>query len=249
MKCSSNHRSTAIDFKDRGKMHYQRTFHCHGSTNKIFATLFFFACLLFIASPVSAHRVIIFGWVEGDTIHTESKFSRGKKVKNGTVVVYSAEGKRLLEGNTSDQGEFSFKIPKKTEIRIELVAGMGHKAEWIIPIEEIGAMPANTAAKAASPESVAKQSEKWVDSPSIHERSSSTPPGKGTQPMSTPTMNQEAIQAAVEKALDKKMKPVLKMLAESQNRGPTVKDIIGGIGYILGLMGIAAYFHYRRKKD
>ena len=62
-------------------------------------------------------------------------------------------------------------------------------------------------------------------------------------------MNQEAIQAAVEKALDKKMKPILKMLAENQNQGPTLKDIIGGIGYILGLMGIAAYFHYRRKKD
>ncbi len=230
-------------------MRYQHTIHCHGRINNVFAALSFFACLLLIASPVSAHRVIIFGWVEGDTVHTESKFSGGKKVKNGTVVVYNAEGKRLLEGNTSDQGEFSFKIPKKTEIRIELIAGMGHKAEWTIPIEEIGSITANTEAKAASPESDANPSEKWVDSPSIHERSSPTSPDKGTQPMSAPALNQEAIQAAVEKALDKKMKPILKMLAENQVRGPTLKDIIGGIGYILGLMGIAAYFHYRRKKD
>jgi len=221
----------------------------HNKINKLLETLVFSVCFLLIASPVNAHRVIIFGWVEGDTIHTESKFSSGKKVKNSTVVVYDAEGKRLLEGNTSDQGEFSFKIPKKTEIRIELIAGMGHKAEWTIPIEEIGAIPANTAAIASSPESDAKQSEKRVASPSIHERSSPTPPDKETQPMSAPALNQEAIQAAVEKALDKKIKPILKMLAENRNRGPTLKDIIGGIGYILGLMGIAAYFHYRRKKD
>ena len=216
-------------------MRYQRTFHHHGRINKVFAALFFFACLLIIVSPVSAHRVIIFGWVEGDTIHTESKFSGGKKVKNGTVVVYNTEGKRLLDGSTSDQGEFSFKIPKKTGIRIELVAGMGHKAEWIIPIEEIGAIPANAAAKKASP--------------SIHKRSLPTLPDNGAQPTTAPALNQGAIQAAVEKALDKKMKPVLKMLAENQVRGPTLRDIIGGIGYIFGLMGIAAYFHYRKKKD
>jgi len=39
------------------------------------------------------------------------------------------------------------------------------------------------------------------------------------------------------------------MLNESLDRGPTVSEILGGIGYILGLMGVGAYFHYRRKKD
>ena len=35
----------------------------------------------------SAHRVNVFAWVDGDTIHVESKFSGGKKVKTGKVVV------------------------------------------------------------------------------------------------------------------------------------------------------------------
>ena len=34
----------------------------------------------------SAHRVNVFAWVDGDTIHVESKFSGGKKVKTGKVV-------------------------------------------------------------------------------------------------------------------------------------------------------------------
>ena len=45
-----------------------------------------------------------------------------------------------------------------------------------------------------------------------------------------------------------KLKPVIKMLRESTNRGPTISEILGGIGYIFGLMGVGAYFHYRRKK-
>jgi len=60
-------------------------------------------------------------------------------------------------------------------------------------------------------------------------------------------LSPDDIQLAFEKALDKKLKPVMKKLAESQENGPTVKDILGGIGYILGLVGVASYFHYRRK--
>ena len=56
------------------------------------------------------------------------------------------------------------------------------------------------------------------------------------------------IEAIVEKALDKKMKPVLKMLAESNAKEPGIGDILGGIGYIIGLVGIGAYFHNRKKK-
>ncbi len=58
----------------------------------------------------------------------------------------------------------------------------------------------------------------------------------------------DQIEQAIEKALDKKLKPVIKMLNESLDRGPTVGEIVGGIGYIIDLMGLGAYFHYRRKE-
>ena len=43
------------------------------------------------------------------------------------------------------------------------------------------------------------------------------------------------------------MAPVMKLLAESREQGPSLRDILGGVGYILGLMGLAAYLHFRRK--
>jgi nickel transport protein len=50
------------------------------------------------------------------------------------------------------------------------------------------------------------------------------------------------IDKAIEKALDKKLAPVLRMLAEMQEQKVRLTDVLGGIGYIIGLVGIAAYF-------
>jgi hypothetical protein len=100
--------------------------------------LFFVVCLLcFRIEPAYAHRVNVFAWVEGDTIYVESKFSGGKKVKTGKIIVTDSQGTELVKGTTNDQGEFSFKIPKKTDLKIVLLAGAGHRAQWTIPATEI----------------------------------------------------------------------------------------------------------------
>ena len=87
--------------------------------------------------PALAHKATIFAWVEGDTVFTESKFSGGREATGARVLVFDRAGKQLLEGKTNNKGEFSFKIPKLTDLRIVLDAGMGHKAEWRIPESEI----------------------------------------------------------------------------------------------------------------
>ena len=190
----------------------------------------FFAFFFFISpGPASAHKAIIFAWIDGDTIYTESKFSGGRKVKGGEVIVYDLDGNQLLKGKTNDKGEFSFKAPKKTGMKIVLLAGMGHRGEWTIPLEEIQAVAAGETGTATSKEADVEKPEKQAR----------TAPVSGVSP--------DEIQMAVENALDKKLRPIMKMLAESRERSPSVTEILGGIGYILGLMGIGAYFSYRRK--
>ena len=84
----------------------------NGSWAKGILILFVFVVLSFlVVSTAIAHKVMIFAWVEGDTIYTESKFSGGKKVRKGDVMVYDLHGNRLLQGKTNEQGEFFFKIP------------------------------------------------------------------------------------------------------------------------------------------
>lgn len=103
-------------------------------------TIFLFSLLLGL-DHAEAHRVNLFAWVEGDTIYVESTFSGGRKVKAGKIIVTDPQGKELVKGTPDGQGKFSFKVPKRTDLKIVLIAGQGHRAEWIIPVSEIE-MPA-----------------------------------------------------------------------------------------------------------
>lgn len=192
----------------------------------VFLMLFFFGTGL-----AWAHKINVFAWVEGDAVFIESKFSGGKRVKGGMITVSDLRGNQLLSGKTNNRGEFSFKIPKKTTLKIVLVAGMGHRGEWTIPVEEIEMV------------SVIEIRE------SVQQETAENEPKSIMRSIPAPKPCSDEIQLAVEKALDKKLKPIMKLLAESREQGPTFHDIFGGIGYIFGLVGLATYIHYRRKKD
>lgn len=202
------------------------------------AVVFLTGIYLMMGSAL-AHRVNVFAWVEGDTVFVESKFAGGKKVKAGKIVVMDPDGKELLSGVTNDNGEFSFKIPKRTDLKIIMIAAQGHQAEWAINASEFGQTPGkaleeSNAGKIASPKS-----------PSA-EPSSTTSTGSELAVMRV-DLNQ--LETLIGHVLDKKLKPITKLLVDAHDRSPTVRDIFGGIGYILGFVGIAAYIHSRKKKD
>jgi len=213
-------------------------------SKNVFRGVFFFLMVFFcITDTAYAHKVMIFAWVDSDTVFTQSKFSGGKKVKGGKILVYNTKGKKILEGKTDDKGEFSFAVPVKTTLKIVLQAGMGHRAEWTVPVDEIEDLAEKEPGKPALQSQEEERPPKAVSMKSVEKMQE-----KITQPELSPGLNLNEIEQAVEKALDKKLKPVIKMLKESTNPGPTISEILGGIGYILGLMGVGAYFHYRRKK-
>ena len=193
-----------------------------------------------LAGNAWAHRVNVFAWADGDTVYVESKFSGGKKIRGAEIIVSDAKGIVLLTGRTNDQGEFTFKRPQPTELNIVLQAGMGHRAEWTLPVEagHLDHPPEDARAeKADAPNRPERQ-----DGRIGHQHT-------GTQAAVYAGPSRSEIEAIVEKALDKKMKPVIEMLAESNAKGPDIGDIFGGIGYIIGLVGIGAYFHSRKKHN
>jgi len=78
---------------------------------------------------------------------------------------------------------------------------------------------------------------------------------KTVREMSGETIKPEKIQVTpkelegiVESIMDKKLKPVITMLVDQRNSDPSVTDILGGIGYIIGLVGVAALFKSRNRK-
>ena len=186
------------------------------------------ACIvIFCTSPAFAHKVTVFAWVEGDQVFTESKLGGGKRVAAGKITVYDATDNILLTGNTNDQGEFSFTLPQKPPLIIELNAGMGHQARW-----------------ALGPDDVDEEIFPSLDEP----EKGVVPPEPA--PESLPVAVSDKIDAAaletiIEKVLDRKLKPVIRLLADTRQKDPSLTEIIGGIGYIMGIVGIIAYFKSR----
>jgi nickel transport protein len=205
---------------------------------KMAGAVLVFTCFAFLsAHSAFAHRVSVFAWVDGDKIYLESKFAGGHPVKSGKVVVTDPQGVELLSGVTNDEGEYSFKIPKRTDLKIVLIAGQGHQAEWTIHKAEMGDLPAGTASETSAEKAGPSEQKSAVTKTSA--ANESVMPGVA--------MSQKELEAALESVLDQKLKPITRMLADLEQGGPSIKDIFAGIGYIFGLVGVAAYVQSRKK--
>jgi nickel transport protein len=188
-----------------------------------------------ITDPALAHKVSLFAWVDGDTVHAQGKFSGGRKAQNASIEVYGPAGKLLLEGKTDQQGAFSFKVPtKKGSLKIVLVAGMGHQNQWII--SEYDILEASGMDLSGSDQGSA------MGSP----ESESGVPVPSSIPVKS-TLSLAELEQVLENALDKKLNPMMKILTQLQVQEPSWRNVFGGIGYIFGLVGVGAYFHYRKK--
>lgn len=204
---------------------------CH-----IAALLVFF--LLCLAAPAQAHRVLVFAFAEGDTIHTESKFVGSGAVQKGQVLVQDKKtGQTLLTGTTDDQGKFSFKIPPeavsgKLDLLIVTEAAMGHKGEWLLKAETYLA-----GGKPAAPAPA-------VPTPGAPAPSAPAPVGSGARAAS---LDQQALEAALDKSLERHLAPLKEMLTEMSVRRTSLADIIGGLGYIAGIFGVVAYFMSKKQ--
>jgi nickel transport protein len=178
---------------------------------------------LILSTDAEAHRVYLYAWVEGDTVFTESYFGSKRKVQDGRIEVFDRDGNKLLEGRTNESGEFSFPVPKRTDLRIVVEAGMGHKGEYALKAQE------------------------FSETPGLQAETIKAPQPKNMNEAQT-AVDMVQLQRVVEAALDKKLNPIIRELKRSRDdQGPRVKDVVAGIGYIFGTMGLILYFRGRKK--
>jgi len=192
-------------------------------------------------STALAHNVNVFAYVEGDTVVTESYFSDGRKCRDCTIEVFDGSGKKFLDGKTDTEGQFSFDIPAKADLVIRLTASMGHMAEYTLSATEL---PGGKSEELPPPDEGGKQSLESTHSRSgydaiKHDHSE-------TASESTEASLAE-IERAVDRAVSRQLLPIRKALEESK-RKQRFSDIVGGIGYIVGLMGLMLYFYSRQRK-
>ncbi|MBU4473770.1 MAG: hypothetical protein KKC48_00600, partial [Proteobacteria bacterium] len=148
---------------------------------------------------------------------------------------------------TDDTGHFAFPVPEQAragamDLRLLLTAGEGHQAKWTIKAEELAAaatLAGTTAGTAA-----------------VQPAQSATPAPAQVAPTPTLSMTtgqQDQLTAApltaaqADAMLRRELAPIKQMLAELNQPGPGMTEVVGGIGYILGIFGIAAYMKSRSR--
>jgi nickel transport protein len=202
-----------------------------------------FITILFVSvSPVSAHKVKVFAYVEGEKVIVEGYFGGKVKAQNCKVEVYDLDGNKIQTGKTDSNGIAEFALKEfagaKGDLTFILEAGEGHRAEYILKASEL---PQNEAAKHPVDTGVGEPIKSKQDDKPVLGRAN--------------LVNRDELTKAVQAAVHKEIEPLIKMignqqrlLLELQDKGPSLESVVGGIGWILGIVGIVAYGLSSRKR-
>jgi nickel transport protein len=189
---------------------------------------FLLCCVLLLPQQALAHKIHVFAWVSGNTVTVESSFSKNRPLINGAVTVHDDHSKTvLLEGTGDKKGIFTFSIPaiatqEEMDLLIVVSGSEGHKNQWLIPAGEYlpGQPPVTSLAQ-----------------PVTAPKTEST------------NLNRDELKQMLEELLKQELAPIKRSLAATENRKPDFRDIMGGIGYLLGLAGLVAWLKNRRRQD
>jgi len=202
------------------------------------------------ARPALAHRVNVFAWVEGGAIRCESSFSSGNPARDTKVTITSAaNGAVLGTGTTDAKGRCALPITpemraSKANLVIEVQAGEGHRNVWTMPAEEYLAAPPVSAQPDAPGGPAVEPAPTAQDAPNAPAPAVS--PSRAGAGAAT-TLDEGALRRIVAESVAEQVAPLRHSLAAMQSGGPRMADVAGGIGYIVGLAGIALWARSRRR--
>lgn len=173
---------------------------------------------LCLTNTAQAHRTKVFAWVDGTNVAGEVYFGGGDRAKGAKVDLLV--GKQLVASTTTDEmGEFIFKRLEARDYLVSANAGQGHVATFAI---SRGEFPQPSVSGADSTESILRKPEIQ-----LADRSS------------------ESCEVLYEAAMSKAIQPLRNQL-DQYEANIRWHDVLGGIGYILGLFGLWSLMRSRR---
>ncbi len=176
-----------------------------------------------LAGPALAHNVVGGVYAIGTEIEGEAGFSNGDSAKPGLLVeVFDVNGTRLGKTETDADGMFRFDATARVEHHFRIEMGSGHVLQVSLPVEEL-------------PEDLP-----GGDAPAVV--------AVANVPIATGVaIDAKQLQAVVEKAVARQVTPLRKELAAFKEKAG-LRDILGGIGYIFGLCGLAMMLRERKQR-
>jgi nickel transport protein len=197
------------------------------------------AVLMVAGGPAFAHRLKLFAAVAGNEVSGYGFFIGGGRPAGVPIVARNAEGAEVWRGNTGEDGGFAFTVAQPEALTLVLDAGDGHAVEETLTADRF----ASTAppAEPIPPISATSDATRNAATPSV-----------GVDPL-TPEIEARiaarvatSVAAEVDKAVARQIRPLLEAQAAAEGR-IRVNDVLGGLGWIAGLVGVALFFTRRRK--
>jgi nickel transport protein len=187
--------------------------------------------------PAMAHKLNLFVNADGKTIHGEAYFRGHVPARGAKVVAWAPGGEKLGETTTDDDGKFTLAAAYRCDYKLVVDAGDGHGAEFTLPADQLPQDlpplgPSFAAGPAASPAATAP-GDAGGGEPNSQRPTRPTPAHASPNP-----------DAAVSHEL-------VELRREFNDFRQEVRwhDVLGGIGYIVGVAGIASYFLGLRRKE
>lgn len=175
------------------------------------------------ALPALAHKVVASTFVAGDDIEGEVGFSDGAMAADTLVTVTTPDGRPLGETRTDGEGFFTFTPSEAVDHVFRADMGAGHVAEVVMPVADL---PKALRGQAGAARAVA------AVTPSA---------GGGMAAAVSPD-----IRDAIAEAVREEVRPLRREIAAYREKND-LQSILGGIGYIVGLFGIAFYMMARHR--
>jgi hypothetical protein len=201
---------------------------------------------MLLARPALAHKFNVFAYVQGNSIVGEAYVRSGDPVQGVAVTALDPSGKELAATTTDHEGRFSLPLTARCDYRLVVDAGEGHVAEYTVRADELPAgMPDHAAvpAPATGPSSAGPTAAK----PPAAEPAGTPQPETGEEDLSNLGPPDESLERQID-AVDRQVKALRRDLYEYRNQRQW-QDVLGALGYILGIMGLAFYFLGVRRKE
>jgi nickel transport protein len=172
-----------------------------------------------LSLTVHAHKLKVFAAIEGDSIKGFIYFPGGGKPGELKLKVYQND-KFVTDIMSNKTGNFVYKPLKEGSYRFVADSGDGHLGDFTVTWEVGGSAKKVVSEKSVKPEATSHSG----------------------------NINHDLLGEQIQKSVDKSLYPLKVKLDELENR-IQFRDILGGIGFILGLFGIFAYFKSLTKKQ
>jgi nickel transport protein len=185
------------------------------------------ALLLLTPAPALAHKLNIFAQVQRGAIVGHAYFPGDLPARQTDVIARDRSGHELARTKTDDQGNFSLPATAKIDYQITAETPDGHAASYTLSASELpNSLPSNV-------------TEATSESPTTDKQTASHGMASNRD-LPSPVGDQIV-------ALEKQVQALRDQIDRSEQT-LRLRDILGGIGYILGLAGVAIYVKSRHTK-